>query len=333
MKIDVFSHILPPKFRQALHQAMPSGFPGHKTMEALPSIRDVESRLQIIDKYAEYTQVLTIPGPLLTEGMVTLEQANELTRLANDELAELVARYPDNFAAGVATLPLTDTESTLREIDRALGSLGLKGILMPTPLDGKPLDSEQFLPIYEKMVQYDLPIWIHPSRHYTTADYESEDRSRYAIFSILGWPYDTTVAMVRLVLSGILEKYPALKFITHHCGGMVPFFAKRIEGSYDFDETRLNLKYKTKISKPLMDYFRLFYNDTALYGSSSALMCAYDFFGAEHILFGTDMPFDSEFGAKYIRETISSIEEMNIPDSDKKKIFEQNARKLLHLPA
>ncbi len=331
VKIDVFSHILPPKFRQALLDIAPQGYPGHKAMEVLPSIHDVESRLGIIGKYTDYAQVLTVPGPLLTESFVNSEQANELARLANNELAELIDRYPTHFVAGVAVLPLTDIESALQEIDRAIGSLGLRGILLPIPVDGKPLDSEQFIPIYEKMVQYNLPVWLHPARHYTVADYEGEGRSKYAIFSVLGWPYDTSVAMARFVFSGILEKYPQLKFITHHCGGMIPFFAKRIEGAYDFDETRLKLKYKANLRKPLMDYFRLFYNDTALYGSTSALMCAYDFFGSEHILFGTDMPFDSELGAKYIRETIISIENMNITESDKKNIFEDNVRRLLRL--
>jgi aminocarboxymuconate-semialdehyde decarboxylase len=123
------------------------------------------------------------------------------------------------------------------------------------------------------------------------------------------------MAMLRLVHGGILEKYPKLKFITHHAGGTVPFLAKRIE----FGDPH-------NLPKPLLDYLRLFYNDTAVQGNTPNLMCAYAFFGAEHLLFGTDFPFNSN----QIRAvTIQSVEEMDIPASEKKKILEDNARILL----
>lgn len=130
------------------------------------------------------------------------------------------------------------------------------------------MDSPEFLPLYEKMSQYNLPIWLPPMRGNKYADYKTESRSMYDAYHCLGWPYETSVAMTRLVYSGILEKYPNLKIITHHGGGMIPYFAQRILGFYGQEERRLGEECKFLPTKPLLDYFRMFYNDTALYGST-----------------------------------------------------------------
>ena len=112
----------------------------------------------------------------------------------------------------------------------------------------------------------------------------------------------------------------------------MPYFERRIGVSYDYAEMRLNRKYKQGLTKYPVEYFRMFYTDTAVSGSTPALMCAYAFFGADHLLFGTDMPYDAQNGHIAVRETIRSIEQMDIPALEKKKIFEDNARKLLRLP-
>jgi len=234
--------------------------------------------------------------------------------------------------AAVAALPLNDMEAALKELDRAITDLRFRGIQLNTPINGKPLDSAEFLPLYEKMSQYNLPIWIHPVREADHADYRTEKRSKYMIFHIFGWPYETAAAMTRLVFSGILEKYPNLKIITHHCGSMIPYLEQRIIGAYDHAEILRGAKYKQGLTKPPIDYFKIFYNDTAIYGSTAGLMCAYAFCGADHLVFATDFPYDSQFGERYIRQTIESVEQMNISDLEKKKIFEGNARRLLHLP-
>ena len=153
------------------------------------------------------------------------------------------------------------------------------------------------------------------------------------IFHIFGWPYETAAAMTRLVFSGTLERYPNLKFITHHCGGMVPYLEQRMIGAYDHAEMLRGAKYKQGLTKAPIEYFKMFYYDTALYGSTAALMCGYAFCGADHMLFATDMPYDSELGDRYIRQTIASIEQMDIGEPEKRKIFEDNARRLLRLPA
>jgi aminocarboxymuconate-semialdehyde decarboxylase len=139
--------------------------------------------------------------------------------------------------------------------------------------------------------------------------------------------------MTRLALSGIFEKYPSLKIITHHCGAMVSFFAQRIRVSFlTFEKFGMRPKFGHHLNKPPIDYYRMFYADTATNGSTPALMCGHAFFGAGHMLFGTDFPYDAQFGDIFIREGIAAIEQMDIPNSEKKKIFEENARELFRLP-
>jgi predicted TIM-barrel fold metal-dependent hydrolase len=138
--------------------------------------------------------------------------------------------------------------------------------------------------------------------------------------------------MVRLVFSGILETYQGLKIITHHGGAMIPFFDKRITGWIETHDTLLGKRDAEKLRRPIRDYFKMFYADTAIYGHTSGLMCCYDFFGADHVVFGTDMPWDNQHGLKYTRETIESIERMPISDKEKKMIFEDTTRSLLRLP-
>ncbi len=332
MKIDIFTHILPIKYKETLYRENPQGFHLRNVIDSLPTLFDLDHRFRIMDKFEGLRHVITLSTPAV-EHFTNPQQAIDLAMLANDEMAELVLKFPDRFPAAVATLPMNDMEAALKETDRAINDLHLKGVQLFTPINGKPLDSPEFIPLYEKMSQYDLPIWIHPTRDAGYADYKTETRSRYMIFSNFGWPYETTAAMTRLVFSGILEKYPNLKFITHHCGGMVPFLEQRIIGSYDHAEILRGAKYKEGLSQEPIEYFKMFYYDTAIYGSTPGLMCGYAFCGAEKMLFATDFPFDSQFGERYTRQTIQSIEQMAITDTEKAKIFEGNIRKMLRLPA
>jgi predicted TIM-barrel fold metal-dependent hydrolase len=333
MKIDIFTHILPEKYKEALYQKADSRFYSGRwdhVIKGTPALSDLDNRLRLIEKYEGLAQVLTIASPALEES-ASPEDAVYLAKLANDEMAELTVKYPDKFVSAVACLPMNDMDATLEEVDRAINDLKFKGVQVYTPVDGKPLDSPEFLPLFEKMSGYDLPIWIHPARGRAIPDYRNEDHSKYYIYQMFGWPYETTVAMVRLVFSGMLEKYPGLKLITHHCGAMVPYFSERIVVGQDYAELHLNAKWKQALSKPPIDYFRMFYGDTALNGNSAGLMCGYDFFGAGHIVFATDFPYDDEEGERFTREVIRAVESMTIPDEQKRMIFEDNARKLLHL--
>ncbi|OGO21175.1 MAG: hypothetical protein A2144_04255 [Chloroflexi bacterium RBG_16_50_9] len=307
MKIDIFAHILPEKYLKAYSQKNKSILDWIEAKN--PAVTDINVRLRLMDRFPDVLQVLTIAQPAL-ERLVKSEEAIELARIANDELAELLAKYPDKFVAAVACLPMDDIDAALEEADRAITQLRFKGVQVYSGAGAGSLGDPKFKLLWEKMVGYDLPIWIHP---------RSDEVLDEALF---GWPYATAAGMWRLVAAGIFNDYPDIKFITHHCGSLVPYFEKRIRW---LAKERLG----HFVQKP-EDHFRKFYNDTALYGNTAGLMLGYSFFGADHLLFGTDAPLGPGFGLTL--ETLKSVERMTIPDSDKEKIFIQNAVNLLRLP-
>lgn len=329
MKIDIYPHILPRKYKEAFQKINQSEI-FMMMHNIIPTLYDLDHRFRIMDDYDDLVQVLTLSAPPV-ENFADPQHSVDLSRLANDEMAELVAKYPNRFAAAVACLPMNNMEAALDEADRAIKDLKFRGVQIFTPINDKPLDSPEFFPLYEKMCQYDLPIWIHPQREADYPDYRSEKVSQYAIHSMFGWVYETSSAMVRLVLSGVLEKYRNLKFITHHGGAMIPFLSRRMASFIEFSATRLKNKILENIRGQPMNHFKRFYADTAIYGNTSGLMCSYDFFGPRHLLFGTDMPYDSQFGMTLMEKTIKSIEQMAIHEVEKKMIFEDNARELLRL--
>lgn len=328
MKIDVFPHIYPPKFREATVKAMGRPEPD---LDAMRTLYDLDYRFKIMDRHPEVVHIINaVGGP--DDRAIGKEKATDLIKAVNDEMTELILKYPTYFVAAIARLPMYDMDAALKETVRCIEQLNMKGILINTSVHGKPLDSPEFMPLWEKMAQYNLPILIHPWRGPNVADYPTEKASKYMVWSVWGWPYETTVAMTRLVFSGIFDKFPNLKFVTHHAGAMVSFFEKRIIGYWDYVEFRLKRNYRLHLKKPLVDYFKMFYNDTAIYGSTAGLKCAHAFFGTDHLLFGTDFPFDSFEGERYTRETIESIEKMYLSEADKKKIYEENVRSLFRLP-
>jgi len=330
MKIDIFTHVMPERYKKVLFKYADRFATEKKVQDKRPVLTDHEARLRILGEHEEMVQVLSVTMPPVEE-VVGPEEAARLARIANDEMAEMVAKYPQKYIAAIANLPLNNMDAALKETERTIKELGFKGIQIYTRVNGKPLSSDELMPLYALMAGFDLPIWIHPVRSSNQADYATETISYHQIFSIFGWPYDTTTAMTRLVFAGIFEKFPTIKFITHHCGGMIPYFADRIVVHYNNGLERLGQKFFPGLTKHPIEYFRMFYNDTALNGNPSALKCGYDFFGEDRLLFGSDMPYDVGNGAISIRQTIKAIEDMNIPESSKKKIYEGNARKLLHL--
>ena len=330
LKIDAYAHIVPPKYGEALHKVAPEMY--ERQVLPCPPLYDLDERFRIMDKYEPLRQVLTL-GRIPVEHVAGPAKAAELAERADDEMAELVNKYRDRFCGALATLTMNNMDAALKETDRAIKDLKFKGVYLHTPVDEKPLDAPEFLPLYEKMSEYDLPIVIHPMRRVNHPDYLTEKESRYNMFSLFGWPYDTTSAMARLVFSGIMEKYPNLKIVTHHLGGMVPFYAERIRQFTQLFSLNSELGEGLFLKKEIVDYFKMFYADTAIYGNPTALMCGHDFFGPDHVLFGIDFPLgDIEHGDRNYRQTINAIEQMDITEEDKKKIYEDNARKLMCLP-
>ncbi|MCC6474305.1 MAG: amidohydrolase [Burkholderiales bacterium] len=315
MKIDIYTHWWPRKAAQRLLEkakttSSPVSVAYLQRRESRTAVNDLDLRFRFMDRHPDVLNVLTISNPPV-EVFVGPGEAAEISQMANDELAELVLNHPDRFAAAVAILPMNDMELALRECERAVKQLGLKGVRLYTNILGEPLDSERLRPLYAKMVEYDLPIWLHPTEPPSSAVGQE---------TLLGWEYETSKAMLTLASGWVFEEFPGLKVITHHMGSMIPFFEQRIRWLHPNPKTHANL--------------RRFYNDTALYGGTPALMCGYAFFGADHILYGTDMP----LGSMYIKNsggfpewTLRAVEAMDIPRAEKEKIYLENAVQLLNL--
>jgi predicted TIM-barrel fold metal-dependent hydrolase len=333
-KIDIFNHIYPAGYYERLMKVAPDYKDIGKRMRNIPMLADLDVRFQVMDRFGEYEQVLSLPTPPI-EVFASPADAVDLARAANDGMAELVRKYPDRFTGFVAALPLNDPDAAVRELQRAVEQLGARGFQIFSNIRGKPISAPEFLPLFEAMAGYDLPIWLHPFRGADFSDYQTEERSQYEIWWTFGWPYDTSVAMARLVFAGYFDRFPNLKIITHHMGAMAPYFEGRIGPGWDQLGARTSdVDYAAvlkKLAKRPLDYFRMFYADTALFGAYDATVCGLRFFGADHVVFASDAPFDPEKGPMYIRETIAIVDRLPVSDDERERIYWRNAAALLKL--
>jgi uncharacterized protein len=332
MKIDMFNHIFPKPFFDRHIAAGRGGLDIGKRVSNIQTIVDVDARLRLLDQFGEYVQVVSLPLPPL-EIIAAPDKSPQLAREANDGLAELVAKH-DRFLGFAAALPMNNPQAAAREVCRAVDDLGAFGVQVYTNVAGKPLDAPEFLPIFEEAVRRDVPIWLHPARGADFADYQTEARSLYEIWWTFGWPYETSVAMARLVFSGCFDRFPQLKVITHHMGGMIPYFEGRVGHGWDQLGTRTSDVDYTSLLKSMkrrpIDYFKMFYADTALFGAASATRCGFDFFGLDRVVFASDMPFEPTPGL-YARETIACVEGLQLTTAEKGQIYRGNAERLLNI--
>lgn len=320
--IDFFTHAVPQSYKKALGKVAPH-LEAHTGL--VPTLFDMDQRFRIMDRYEGMKQVVTFAG---TAALILNDPdlAVDFSRRANDSMAELVAKYPDRFAAGVASVPTTDADAALSELERAVEKLKLKGLQLFTPIKGRPMGLKNSGLLLEKMAAYDLPVWIHPMKPVVRSDYEN-----YFIDHVFGWPFESVASMTSLVLDGLFERCPRIKIITHHCGATAPFFDGRIAEAYHSSGTIHGMKHEGSLTRPLTDYFKMFYGDTALSGGTAGLMCGYELFSADHIVFATDMPYDAEFGARNMRQTLAAVERMAISEREKEMIYSENAIALLNL--
>jgi aminocarboxymuconate-semialdehyde decarboxylase len=333
-KIDVFTHIFPAPYVVGMQAVAPTFKDVGKRVRGVPMLVDLDVRLEIMDRFEGYQQVLSIATPPI-EAYSSPADAADLARRANDGMAQLVERYPERFPAFVASLPLNDPDAAAKETARAVGDLGARGIQLFSNVGGKPISSPEFLPLFDMMAGYDLPVWLHPYRAASFSDYAAEERSQYEIWWTFGWPYETSAAMARIVFAGLFDRLPRLKVITHHMGAMAPYFAGRVGPGWDQLGARTSdvdyVAVLKQMKKRPIDYFRMFYADTALFGAYDATVCGLNFFGADRVLFASDAPFDPEGGRMYIRETIKVIDRLPISDEERERIYWRNAATLLHL--
>lgn len=273
----------------------------------------LEDRLKAMNRCHMDMQVLTLTTP-----GVEREDPKRGIRLAestNDEFGQIVEKHPNQFAA-LATLPLQEPDAAADELERAVKECGLKGAMLLSNVNDEPLDSKRFIPIYEKAAKLDVPLHIHPTSPINHAAMDD-----YRLVPILGFGVDTTLAVLRLVFSGILERLPGLRLVASHLGGVFPYLRGRIDTGFQaYPECKVN------ISKPPSDYLRQIWMDSLCY-DHDVLMSTYAFSGAEKIVLGSDFPHQ----IADLENAVARIKQMKIGDDQKEKILGGNAARLLKL--
>jgi len=270
---------------------------------------DMAIREDLMRRFPDVLQIVTM-GNVPPERYVSPRDAVELANIGNEEMAELVKKKPNLFYGAVGVIPVEDVDASLRVIDHCICDLGLLGIQLYTTLERESFAEPKYRPIFAKMAELDRPIWVHPAANLAG---DGHDKGMFS------WPYESSRFMLDVVYAGIFAEFPDLKIIIHHAGGMVPHYRERV---------------RTIMPKHDEDYFKYFYTDTALYGNTPGLMSAFDYYGADHMMFGTDAP----LGAPLIGNngntgcTIMAIEKMDISDEDKEKIFNGNAINMFTTP-
>lgn len=320
MVIDCYSHACPAGLLEAIMDSAPSAEAAGLTNSYL---WDTDRRLRLMDRLGVDMQVLTLVRPPMWLGLDTA-LLHRLTRVANDGLAAMAAAHPDRFVA-IGVLPKMD-EVLLDEFRRIDEELELSGVLIFSNVEGKALDDESMWPLYDEAARTRMPIWIHPQHGHSYPWLKKDLLDR-----LFGWPFETTLAMARLVYGGVLEKYPDLVFVTHHLGGMIPYYAERagaMSGAHG-PAAEAAGDHGAGLTRPPQEYFRKFYNDTMVSGSLSALRCGLDFFGPSHVMYGTDFPMGPREGELWPERVLDSVRALDLPEADRELMLSGNIRRVL----
>ena len=324
--IDVHNHFYPPEYLEAIQKG-PSAvkitydsdnnpllhYPGDYNI-VVPGHRDIDIRSSVLQKTGVDMQVLSMTTPGVH--IESPERASELARLVNDSFAKIAEERSHQFAA-FATLPLNDPQASVLEMERAFKELGFKGVTLHSNVNGIPLDDERFLPLYEKANELNAVFDIHP-----TFPVGVEAMTEYWLMPLIGFTFDTTLTAAKLVFSGIVEKFPQIKWILGHLGGAIPYLAERLDRGYSaFKECREN------ISKPPSEYLKEFYYDSVNF-DYNALKFAIEFAGSDHIVAGSDYP--HQIGS--LEKMKESISNLDISAEEKACISGKNVAALLDIP-
>lgn len=339
MRIDAFCHILPPEYAQRFFSIDDS--PALRNLQQrtrnIPALFDLDTRFSQMDEFGDYRQIINVAAPPL-EDMGDRVRNAEMARLGNESLAELVSSHPDRFAGFCAAVSLDDPQRAIDEVEHAFTQLGAVGVQVYSHVNGSPLDSPEFDAFWATVARHDKLVQVHPNRTSAWPDYPTEARSKYEIWWALGWEYDLSAFCARIVFSGVLERWPNLKFLIHHGGAMIPHFAGRVGPGWDQlgartpESMKEDVELPYPLSKRPLDYFKMFYADTATFGAADPLLTSIKFFGVEQTLFASDSPYDPEKGPGFIRSTIAAIESFDtVTTAEKEQIYFSNAVRLFGL--
>lgn len=326
-KIDVHNHYYPDAFidevrkrsRYARIEDAPDGdllihYQGDYSV-IVPSHREPERRIQDMDEAGVDMQILSLTVPGVHHEPV--DEGLALARQSNDAFGEIVARYPDRYGA-FATLPTQVPDAAARELERAVNDLNLAGAMIFSNHAGNSLDHESFWPVYEAAEALDVPLLVHP---YAPAGMANLEDLR--MVALIGFPFDVTIAATRLVLSGVLDRFPKLTLIMSQLGGAIPMLAERLDrGAAIYPELA------GKLQRMPSDYLRDMYYDTVPYGEIGIPLTV-QFAGADRVLLASDHP--HQIGN--LNGCAQVIDNMDIPESDKAKMLGLNAERLFRIGA
>jgi aminocarboxymuconate-semialdehyde decarboxylase len=323
--IDVHNHFYPPEYLNALRKGPTAakvwtdaegnpviGYPGDYNVVVLGH-RDIAHRVDVLGKEGVDTQVLsfTTPGTHIEPA----PRAVGLARLVNDAFAAVVEARKPRFTA-LATLPLNDPEASARELDRAMGDLKLPGAMLFSNVNGVALADPRYRSLYEVANQRGAVLHIHP-----TNPVGVEAMTEYWLMPLVGFLFDTTLAAAKLVFSGVVERYPRIRWVLGHLGGAMPYLAERLNRGYEaFPECRKH------IQRPPTECLKTFYYDTVNF-DPKALKLAVEFAGAQQILAGSDYP--HRIGSIPLMK--ASLERLDVADADRRAILGGNAARLFGL--
>ena len=330
-RIDAYAHISSLKYIDALEKQ--DGKPSAQStgFRKILTLIDPKARLDLLDRNEVDIHVL-VPIPWLDAfpGVAADRTvAPQLARLINDEVAAMVANQPKRFR-GVAVLPTVDPEAMVAELHRAVKELGFLGGFVPVGPTVKAMDHPDYEALYRTIVELDATLWLHPSRR-PLPEYVGESSSKYQEWIAIGWPDDTTAAMFRIVFSGVFDRHPGIRIVTHHHGGFVPYYAARMTGIWDgFEQGGGSMN--TQVTKPYIEHFKKFYCDTACNEfAPKVLELAKDFFGPDRVMFGSDTPFGIDGGQRFTSEVLRSIDAMQVSSKVRRSIISQNAQRILKI--
>jgi len=273
-RIDVHHHVLPEFYIEAQKSAGITstayrGFPDWTPQHSL----------DVMDNESIAASVLSFTSPGIWYG--DIDQTKSLAQRCNDYLATLAQDHPRRFG-GFGFLPLPDIDAAIAECGRALDELNLDGITLLTSIDDKYIGHPDFEPLYAELDRRKAVVFIHPCYPPGT-EADGWDIPRM----LIDYPFETTRVAVNLILQGVVQRYPDIKFILSHSGGTLPFLAHRV-AIFDKD-----MPFRDNYPEGAMAYFRKFWFDTALSGHPVPLVGLTGIADKSRILFGTDYPYIS----------------------------------------
>ena len=324
-KFDLHTHYYPTVYFDRIRDLpsefsfdkSPSGqtiitYRGARFFGVTPPMTDVAQRLEDMDRVGIDVEVVSLSTPNVF--FTDAEHQPEIARLTNDAYAELIARYPARFK-GFASIPMDAPDAALNELHRAIGELKLNGVILLSNIGGKPLTSPEYRPFFAEANRMKLCILLHPMLPANTEPFRE-----YVLGPIVGFMFDTTLAVARMCFDGMLREFPDIRWIVGHLGGAVPYLMERMDNGWrDFPECRAH------IDELPSSYLKRLYYDTVNFNPHMLNMVR-EMIGADRMVLGSDYP--HLLGS--IERAVSSIEGLEIPDDEKRLIFEGTALSILN---